>query len=714
MLNAAYASVARQLRVNGYSAIPLADKRPTIEGWPGIFCERLPSLEEIEREWSAGRRGRHTMDGVGVATTDGLVIIDVDDDAAVEHVLAIVPRARVAPACVGRRGRKFFMRATDGRNARERNVAGASTGGAVEILAWHRQGVVPPTVHPTTREPYIWVDEKCTLLTVRLDQLPTISEADMSALRAAFATFEGQIVARGKAEPRQLRARASKSVAPAPGDGPPDCWWERSPNRSKIEELIRLFGIVHRAARAGGGRIALQAEGTDAAGRPHRPETIDIDATEHWKHVVRIIVDELGITQEAYWLHIEVSRGNATLDLPGGPQTYDEVGNRRFFDTVVSSRDFQAKSGKRARTMRSLAWWARMVEGRPPPPRHQRRKGLLATFHGSLARLQAAGVEPNVAAARRRAVLTMRAGSKRLAIVNEALDAIEQGGGSAWMTNLAEAAATHGVSVRTVQSAVLAAEQLGILVRTRGNEGGKQILVTVPAVLGPETGGNIPNRKGSPSLHRGVCGCDGMVEAVEQGTAGSTSLAHEDEYDDTWLDWPGAVDYTLPAPFGAVRRAASEVDQQAFNELLEEARKGRCVEETLLLAGILPPEVSRILLQVVEQNHAGKKAGSKWLRHIASEIGELVLSEPEHWLWQLQGALDYVADRLERMKGRQTPVKWARIFAENIGFIHERAGRLTPMARAAQSARRRRERAQSAEADAAFSESAGKKADGAT
>jgi hypothetical protein len=239
------------------------------------------------------------------------------------------------------------------------------------------------------------------------------------------------------------------------------------------------------------------------------------------------------------------------------------------------------------------------------------------------------------------------------------------------------------------------------LVRTRGNEGGKQILVTVPTVVQAETGRNNLNMEGSPSLHRGVCGCGGGMEGAEHGNAGSGSLPDEIAYDDAWPDWSEAEDEALPAPFGIVQRAGTPEEQQAFDELLEEARKGRCTEETLLLSGILRTEASSILLQIVEQNRAGKKVGSKWLRHIASEIGELVLREPEHWPWQLQEALDYVAYRLERTKGRPTPVKWVRIFAENIGFIHERAGRLTPMARSAQSARRRRERAQSAESDVA-------------
>ena len=73
-----------------------------------------------------------------------------------------------------------------------------------------------------------------------------------------------------------------------------------------------------------------------------------------------------------------------------------------------------------------------------------------------------------------------------------------------------------------------------------------------------------------------------------------------------------------------------------------------------------------MLLQVVEHNRNGKKAGAKWLRHIAGEVGELILREPERWPWLLQGALDYVGYRMGRAKGQPTPVEWVRLFAENL------------------------------------------------
>lgn len=111
--------------------------------------------------------------------------------------------------------------------------------------------------------------------------------------------------------------------------------------------------VVHRAARDRGGRIVILAEGSDATGKPHRPETIDIDQAGHWKHVVRIVADVRGNTLEAHRVHVAISCGNQELGLPGGPATFDSFGNERFFDSVVSAQVFKSTSGKAPRTFRS-------------------------------------------------------------------------------------------------------------------------------------------------------------------------------------------------------------------------------------------------------------------------------------------------------------------------------------------------------------------------
>lgn len=112
-INRAYASVAVLLRGNGYSPIPLAGKQPRMKGWQKIFCDRMPSIDEIVRDWSSSRLGAMEQNGVGVANVGGLIIIDVDDDLAVEHVLSQLPQARGAPTCVGHRGCKIFLRSAD-------------------------------------------------------------------------------------------------------------------------------------------------------------------------------------------------------------------------------------------------------------------------------------------------------------------------------------------------------------------------------------------------------------------------------------------------------------------------------------------------------------------------------------------------------------------------------------------------------------------------
>jgi hypothetical protein len=687
-LNVAYASVARQLRENGYSPVPLSGKAARIKGWQKIFCERMPSIDEIQADWSSSRRGGLELNGIGVANAGGLLIIDVDDDLAVERVLNQVPQARGAPTCIGNRGCKIFLRSADQTNRQEWNLSGSTTDKALEILAWHKQGVVPPTAHPTSGEPYRWVDDACTLVTIPLNQLPVVTHDEVLALHVAFTVA---------APCRTNRKSTPDGCARKPADGQaeetalPPRWWENSPNADRIENLARQFGIVHRAARDAGGKIILQADGNDASGLPHRPEIVDIDNTGHWRTVVRIIVAELGHTEEAYRLHVEVSKGNEILGLPGGPSTYNEVGNRRFYNSVVDPMAFAMRSGKRPRTLRTLPWWVAMIEGRRPASRAPRKRSLVKAWHIAADRLRAGDLQASIRNALLLAEARFAAGSAKLAFVREAVEAVGWYGGGVSITGIKDLAARHGVGVRTLQLAIVEAERAGILIRTRGNEGGKVIHLTVPVSIEPESANLNVGVRYSPSLHSGFLMLSGGQEArtaaaaAEAGLAGDVDGSEADDRDfDVWED--------PPSPYGDVGRPTSSEQIEAFDRFVVEARQGKSIEETLLEAGILPPAASQWMLQIVEANVRGKMSGARSLRHIAAEIGELVLREPETWPRKLQSALDYVEPRVERKEGRLTACKWAQTFAQNLGFEHDRAGRSTPMARKAQAARRRWEK----------------------
>src|SRR5262249_25611026 len=160
--------------------LPLTDKEPRIRGWQRLFCNTSrPSLELIKSDHALAYRGGIERNGIGVACYNGLTVVDVDsaDPAILERLRRIIPHIDTAPACIGRRGFKAFARAEDGLNHQDWNIAGRATGGIIEVLADHRQAVVPPTVHPNTRAPYRWRDGGCTLFNRRLDELPIITAA---------------------------------------------------------------------------------------------------------------------------------------------------------------------------------------------------------------------------------------------------------------------------------------------------------------------------------------------------------------------------------------------------------------------------------------------------------------------------------------------------------------------------------------------------------
>ena len=189
----------------------------------------------------------------------------------------------------------------------------------------------------------------------------------------------------------------------------------------------------------------------------------------------------------------------------------------------------------------------------------------MASYHQAVAQVRAAGVEANVAATRERAASHFRSTSAQFAVIQEALDEIANNRGSAWLVDLGAVAAAHAISIRAVQVALAQAERAGILVRTRGNEGGKHILLTVPVLVENAGSNDNEDRKSSSLLHR------------SRSLLGDANPADEDD-DATFEYWMARqVEDVQPPPFGVVRRPADDDEQLAFAEFLEEARTGRCL-----------------------------------------------------------------------------------------------------------------------------------------
>ena len=180
--NSPFAQFAARALEFGYSPLPLYGKRPVFEKWDRLrFGALTPAeIEELCRQYGAMN--------FGVAGGFlGLVPIDVDTEDR-EIMLAVVkalPQGKVVKA--GRKGFTSFYRDSTGliegvKFRRPRDSGGFDM--LVEVLATG-QTVLPPSIHPETRRPYVW-RSKATLFNTRIDELPEITPDHVEALRKAL------------------------------------------------------------------------------------------------------------------------------------------------------------------------------------------------------------------------------------------------------------------------------------------------------------------------------------------------------------------------------------------------------------------------------------------------------------------------------------------------------------------------------------------------
>ena len=157
--NQVFSELAPQLYDLGYSPIPLSGKTARIKEWPKLFCDQRPKRQQLGGEYARARRGRHVMNGIGLATHNGLMFVDIDADGS-QHdnvytmIRDVVPAIDRAPKIIGRRGAKYLLRLVGVTDTAGHNLVGSQTDDRVELLVHRRLGVIPPTVHPDTGQPY--------------------------------------------------------------------------------------------------------------------------------------------------------------------------------------------------------------------------------------------------------------------------------------------------------------------------------------------------------------------------------------------------------------------------------------------------------------------------------------------------------------------------------------------------------------------------------
>lgn len=180
-----FALFAQAYHDRGLSPLPILpnQKRPSINGWQ-IYCSR-PVEEDELKSWLQ-RYADHSLGlalGTPVPIEEGqaaqdlfLIGIDIDADDLVERVKAALPSGDI----VSKRGKKgltiFVLAPSDVHNEKIKRMAEGRVDAkpSVEILAAGSETVLPPSIHPDTKQPYVWIGPS--LLDVPLFRLPIIQK----------------------------------------------------------------------------------------------------------------------------------------------------------------------------------------------------------------------------------------------------------------------------------------------------------------------------------------------------------------------------------------------------------------------------------------------------------------------------------------------------------------------------------------------------------
>jgi hypothetical protein len=186
---------------NGYSPVPIEPNHQRPLAALGLGWERLRTTPLTPDEIAQIYAG-HPDAGLGVAGGfNRLAPIDVDTEVTeiVAAVQAILPVPLVAKR--GRRGSTGFCRDPSGLIT-GRKFKTPDNKMLVEVLVTG-QTVVPPSIHPKTGKPYVWLTER-TLLDVRVDELPELPPDIIERLEVALRPW---LPARTYVRPKVTAAR---------------------------------------------------------------------------------------------------------------------------------------------------------------------------------------------------------------------------------------------------------------------------------------------------------------------------------------------------------------------------------------------------------------------------------------------------------------------------------------------------------------------------
>lgn len=287
-----FVEVAPSLIEQGYSVVPIGIAGPNAWNTQGKEPGKLELNRRGEPEWQRLKgwhvfcsRQAHPLTlarwsewpdaGIGLACGfGGVIAIDIDDDALVDPLIAVLP-----PVVVAKRGRKgvtVFYRSL--KPLPSKNYRTSDKRGLLDFLSDGKQTVLPPTAHPAAGH-YHWTTTR-TLLDTPLSELPIITTADVGAIEEVLRAHGWEAPA-----PTVTRESTNQRPARATGGVPSDSDFDSAVTAARAQWLP-LLGL-HKLHRISGGWRAVASFRPSGSGKAtnRRGESLSIrDSGEIYDH----------------------------------------------------------------------------------------------------------------------------------------------------------------------------------------------------------------------------------------------------------------------------------------------------------------------------------------------------------------------------------------------------------------------------------------------
>ena len=172
-----YGKVAQRLASKGYAVIPLKGKAPTVSKW---------ELTTPETVLIDSKYDKYNI-GLLCGSPSGVIVIDIDtlDEELEQKMMALLPDTPVMKK--GKKGVNFFYKYNGEETVKVHNPINTRLV-ELELISTGRQTVIPNSIHPDSKKPYIWCNRDGSpatshLLNTEKDSLPILDPAVVEKLK---------------------------------------------------------------------------------------------------------------------------------------------------------------------------------------------------------------------------------------------------------------------------------------------------------------------------------------------------------------------------------------------------------------------------------------------------------------------------------------------------------------------------------------------------